>query len=162
MIQTAGRRRSLNEPRTHLWSSLPQPVDSTSIDPDTAPQLGAIQPEEPLPCPLQHETQSRVPPAEPAREAAQPYLPTLLSFSLPEPFHSGDCRAGSGHMAHTATASRTHLLRLRYDARVLRRSRYEAPYDEDSVPGALLTWLRAPALRFPRSPAADPSPSVAE
>src|SRR3977135_1639141 len=110
MIQTAGRRRSLTEPRTHPWSSLPQPVDPTSIDPDTPPQLGAIQPEERLPYPLQRETQLPVPPAEPTRSAAEPYLPTHQFFSLREPFHSGDCRVGSGHMAHTATASQTHLL----------------------------------------------------
>src|SRR4029079_221789 len=124
----------LNGPRPHKCSYLPRPVDPTSIGPDTPPQLVAIRPEAHLPCLLQHETRSLEPLAEPLRSMAQPYLPTHRFFSRLEPFHSGGCRADSGHKAHTATASRTHLLHLRYDARALRRSRYEVLCGVDRVP----------------------------
>src|SRR5512138_1143997 len=133
-MRTAGRNRLLNEPRTRQWSFLLQPVDPTLLGPDIQTQLDAIRPEGRLPCPLQHETRSPVPLSEPSRLMVRPYLPIHRFFSLRGPFHNGDCKADSGHMAHNETASRTHLLHLRFYARVLRQSRCEVPYGVDSVP----------------------------
>src|SRR5678815_898825 len=93
--QTAGRTRSLIEPMIHPWSFLSLPIDPISIDLDTPPQLGARQPEEHRPCPLQHETRLPVQPAEPAQSATRPYRSTHLFFSRRGLFRNEDCRAGS-------------------------------------------------------------------